>query len=311
MKCLSIHLTDLCNSKCSFCVVGSPLYVKDSIQYDEVLGFLRDNADHSYDVVNIHGGEATVHPRFLETLETIRNLGYPQVHLQTNGITLAKMEFARQLVSLGVNLFIISLHGDSALLQDELTDTPGGFAKTSEGIRNVKRLNAAVRTNTVITRQNVDRLSAITRLACDLGVDHINLSNLHPTGSAYFGINRLSVDFCTSRANLYTAVDEALALGKAVTLEGFPYCVVEEKAGLRLNSSYRDIKMLMRGKVITNYDEFMTRSCRVFGEPCKQCSAQDLCGGVYPEYVQFYGWNEFSPIPSESDQVVRLTRSSH
>lgn len=296
MKCLSIHLTDLCNSKCSFCVVGSPLYAKDSIRHEEVLNFLRANAGQSYDVVNIHGGEATVHPRFLETLEAIRDLGYGEVHLQTNGITIAAMEFARRLVSLGVTLFIVSLHGDSAALQDELTDTPGGFDKTIQGIRNAKQLDAKVRTNTVITRQNVARLSAIVGLACDLGVDHINLSNLHPTGSAYFGINRLSVNFRTVRENMYDAVDAALALGRAVTLEGFPYCVVREKSELHLNNMYRDIKMLMRSNVINNYDQFMNNACRVFGEPCERCTVRERCGGAYPEYVQFHGWHEFAPI---------------
>src|ERR1700733_1800353 len=134
MPTLSIHLTDLCNSKCSFCVVGSPLYTKDTIDYEQVVAFLRENAGREYETVNLHGGEATIHPRFLETLELVRTLNYHQVHLQTNGIRLADLVFAQQTVNLGVSLFIVSLHGNVESIQDRQTGTPGGFTQTLQGI---------------------------------------------------------------------------------------------------------------------------------------------------------------------------------
>src|SRR5882672_10436438 len=178
MRCLSIHLTDLCNSKCTFCVVASPLYRTDSVNYPEVTEFLKANANQGYQAVNLHGGEATIHPRFLETLGLISDLGYAEIHLQTNAITLSNPVFAREVVARGVTLFIVSLHGDTAALHDSQTHSPDGFYRTVQGIRNVKAGGARVRTNTVVTRQNLDRLPAISRLICELGVDHINFSNL-------------------------------------------------------------------------------------------------------------------------------------
>ncbi|HEY6252753.1 MAG TPA: radical SAM protein, partial [Candidatus Angelobacter sp.] len=93
-KFLSIHVTDLCNSTCSFCVVASPLYTKDTIEYSGIVKFLEANAGQGWDAVNLHGGEATIHPRFIEILEMIRRLDYPEVHLQTNAIKLADAGFA-------------------------------------------------------------------------------------------------------------------------------------------------------------------------------------------------------------------------
>ena len=185
-KFLSIHVTDLCNSTCSFCVVASPLYTKDTIQYKDIINFLKANAGQGWDAVNLHGGEATIHPKFIEILQTIRDEGYPEVHLQTNAIKLADAAFAEKIVKLGITKFIISLHGDTPEMQDSQTGTPGGFVRTIQGIRNVKAHGVHVRTNTVITRQNLSRLTNVCRLACELGVDHINLSNLHPVGSALF-----------------------------------------------------------------------------------------------------------------------------
>lgn len=296
MKCLSIHLTDLCNSKCSFCVVGSPLYAKDSISYEQVVSFLTENAGRAYDFVNIHGGEATIHPRFFDTLNLIQSLGYPEVHLQTNGIKLANLNFARNTIGLNVRLFIVSLHGDVSEVQDRLTDTRGGFERTVEGIRNVKMLGALVRTNTVVTSENVDRLPQISELAIKLGVDHLNFSNLHPVGSALFGLARMLPTFEEIRAYLYPAINIAVAQRRHVTLEGFPYCSVRERMELQLNNETRGIRMLYRGRVLEDYDVFMNDVMRIFGEPCENCAVRALCGGVYKQYVDLRGWEEFASV---------------
>jgi MoaA/NifB/PqqE/SkfB family radical SAM enzyme len=304
MRCLSIHLTDLCNSKCTFCVVASPLYRRDSIDYRDVVEFLKANAGRGYEAVNLHGGEATIHPRFLETLALIIQLGYREIHLQTNAISLSNVDFARQVIANGVSLFIISLHGDTAQLHDSQTHSGGGFERTVQGIRNVKSGGARVRTNTVVTRQNVERLLAISQLACELGVDHINFSNLHPVGSALFARERIMPSFEEIRPQLTAASDYALQQRRRVTLEGFPFCTVGHLTHLHLNNQYREIRMLMRGHVIDNYDDFMSDKCRTLGPPCQGCSARDDCGGVYPEYVELRGWSEFIPITSALPREV-------
>ncbi len=243
MRCLSIHLTDLCNSKCTFCVVASPLYKRDSVDYGDVVEFLKANANQHYDAVNLHGGEATIHPRFMETLALITDLGYGEIHLQTNAITLSTRAFAREVIARGVTLFIVSLHGDTALLHDSQTHSAGGFDRTLQGIRNVKAAGARVRTNTVVTRQNLEHLPTISRLACNLGVDHINFSNLHPVGSALFARERIMPTFEEIRSYLTDAADYALDQHRRVTLEGFPYCTVGHLGHLHLNNEYRDIRM--------------------------------------------------------------------
>ena len=90
MKAFSVHLTDVCNSKCNFCIVGLAHMSEDTIVRRRVSRFLRENAGHGYEAVNLHGGEATIRRDFLEILEEIQELGYPTVFLQTNGRKLAR-----------------------------------------------------------------------------------------------------------------------------------------------------------------------------------------------------------------------------
>ncbi|WP_377268734.1 radical SAM protein [Peterkaempfera sp. SMS 1(5)a] len=294
MKQLSMHVTDLCNEKCGFCVVGSPLAKSDSVQYNELINFLIANADEGFDSLNLHGGEPTILPRLMELLETASVFGYPEVQIQTNGRRLKDRGFVDKLKERGVRLFVISLHGADSHVQDCLTQTPGGFAETIEGIRNAKAAGIQVRVNTVITRMNMGQLGNICRLCVELGVDHINISNLHPVGSGYFALDMQAPTVRETRTHLLPVLDELVGQGHKITLEGFPLCVVAPYQRLAIEDGTRFIRMMYQGAVYDNYDEFMDDQTREYGAPCDGCALRSECGGVYLEYAERRGWDEFA-----------------
>jgi MoaA/NifB/PqqE/SkfB family radical SAM enzyme len=299
MKTLSIHITDLCNSRCNFCVVGSPLYAKDTVELEKTLNFIRTNAGSGYSVVNIHGGEPTIHPKFFELLQSIKDAGFPEVYVQTNGIKLAERGFVERARSLGVTWFVVSLHAASGDIQDALTDTAGGWERTIAGIENAVSSGVSVRTNTVVMRQNVSTLENITQLACDLGVNHLNYSNLHSVGSGLLSFAKIAPTFDDVREPLDAAVELAYAHGRVVTIEGFPYCTIPRWLHLQLYEQNREIRMLMRGRVLDSYDDFMNDHMRAFGPPCECCAVRERCGGVYREYSTYRGWDEFTPFSGD------------
>lgn len=292
MKQLSMHVTDLCNSKCGFCVVGSPLAKTDSVVYGDLMRFLIENSDDGYESVNMHGGEPTIHPRLFDLLTAIEVLGYPRVEIQTNGRRLKDQGFVDRLAAKNVRKFVISLHGSDAGVQDLLAQAPGGFDETVQGIRNAKRAGISVRTNTVMTRMNAGQLGNIVRLAVELGVDHVNISNLHPVGSGYFALDLQGMSVEQTREALLPVLDE-LASQTTITLEGFPLCVVTPWERLAIEDGTRFIRMMYQGQVHDNYDEFMDKECRSYGPPCNGCALREQCGGVYNEYAERRGWEEF------------------
>jgi MoaA/NifB/PqqE/SkfB family radical SAM enzyme len=243
--------------------------------------------------VNFHGGEPTIHPNLFNLLETVRILGYPEVQIQTNGRKLKDPRFTQDLVDRGVRLFVISLHGSDACVQDALAQAPGGFHETMEGIRNAKRAGAKVRTNTVLTRMNMGQLAAICELCVDLGVDHINISNLHPVGSGFFALDLQAPTVAETRSVLLPVLDALRDRPVTVTLEGFPLCVVTPYEALAIEDGSRFIRMMYQGEVHDNYDAFMDAQQREFGPPCDGCSLRALCGGVYHEYAERRGFGEF------------------
>lgn len=293
MKQLSLHVTDLCNSKCTFCVVGSPLAKSDSVVYADLVHFLIANSGQGYESVNFHGGEPTIHPQLFNLLETVRILGYPEVQIQTNGRKLKDPRFVQKLVDGGVRLFVISLHGSDAGVQDLLAQAPGGFHETLEGIRNAKRAGVKVRTNTVLTRMNMGQLANICQLCVDLEVDHINISNLHPVGSGFFALDLQAPTVAETRAALLPVLDALSDRPITVTLEGFPLCVVTPYEQLAIEDGTRFIRMMYQGAVHDNYDAFMDAQQREFGPPCDGCALRTVCGGVYHEYAERRGFAEF------------------
>lgn len=296
VKTLSIHLTDLCNEKCVFCVVGIPERTFDSIVPAKVKKVIEENASLGYEAVNLHGGEPTVHPGFLNTLELIKQCGYPVVHLQTNARRLKDFELVTRLRELNVRLFIISVHGMDAETHDGLTRTKGGFVQTVQGIQNVKAAGGFIRTNTVITHQNIQQLPEMVDWLLDLGVDHINISNMHPVETAYLNFELVTPTVEETARWVPEAVRRAVARNAPVTLEGFPFCTVPGCDPYHLGRRDGVIAMEIRGFWIEDYDRFMDEVCRVKSLQCSHCIHDAACGGVYREYIEKRGWAEFHAV---------------
>lgn len=296
MKALSVHLTDICNSKCSFCIVDSPFVKDDSISRKRVSRFLQDNAGKDFEAVNIHGGEATIRKDLLDILDEIRDLGYPTVWLQTNGRKMAHMKYAQELVNRNVSLFIVSMHGATSLTQDRISKALGSFEQAVKGVRNAKELGAKIRTNSVVCKDNYTEVADIATLCMDLGADHVNLSALHTAGTAFRNFWEVTPRYDEIQQYVFEAVDRAVARDRVITLEGFPYCAIPGYEKFMIDWKENQFKMLYRKYVFEDYENYMDANARVKDERCGGCLHNNSCGGVYKEYAEMIGWDEFHPV---------------
>jgi MoaA/NifB/PqqE/SkfB family radical SAM enzyme len=296
MKALSIHLTDICNSKCTFCIVDSPYMKQDTIMRRRVSRFLSEHAGQGYEGVSLHGGEATIRRDFLEILDEIREKGYPTVHLMTNARKLARMEFARSVVDKGVSLFIVSMHGATAQTQDRISGSQGSFDQAVQGIRNVKALGATVRTNSVVCKDNYTELPDIIDLCLDLGADQVNLSALHTSGTALRNFWEVTPRYDEIQPYVLQACERAVRRGVRLLMEGFPYCTVPGYERFLVDWEHNKYKVLYRSFVMDDYEDHMDDFTRVKDERCGGCVFNDVCGGVYKEYAELIGWDEFHPV---------------
>jgi hypothetical protein len=79
-----------------------------------------------------------------------------------------------------------------------------------------------------------------------------------------------------------------------VTLEGFPLCAIAPYQQLAIEDGTRFIRMMYHGGVYDDYDEFMDTQTSEHGAPREGCPLRADCGGVYLEYAERRGWDEFA-----------------
>ena len=152
-SCLSIvEITDHCNLDCPICYASSgthrPEY-RTLAQVERMLDAVVRN-EREPDVVQISGGEPTLHPQFFEIMEAARARPIRHVMVNTNGIRIATEEgFAERLVPYGSS-FEVYLQFDS-FERDALLSLRGADLRAirERALEKLNRLN--VSTTLVVT----------------------------------------------------------------------------------------------------------------------------------------------------------------
>jgi len=169
-SCLTIiEITDRCNLTCPTCYAGSsPTYGRHRTM-DEIKAMFKAIIDNEKepDVVQISGGEPTMHPQFFEILDYAKTLPIKHLMLNTNGIEIAKsLEFTERLKQYTPD-FEIYLQFDS-FKEDALQSLRGAKLKKirEKAIENLNHLNLS--TTLVVTLQkglNDDEIGEIIEYA--------------------------------------------------------------------------------------------------------------------------------------------------
>ncbi|WP_417445116.1 radical SAM protein [Joostella sp.] len=154
-SCLTIvEVTDRCNLTCPTCYAGSsPTYGRHRTleEVKKMLDAVVAN-EKNPDVVQISGGEPTIHPDFFEIMDYAKSLPIRHLMLNTNGLRIAKeKEFAKRLKEYTPD-FEIYLQFDS--FDDEVLKEMRGATLSSirkQAIENLNELNLS--TTLVVTLQ--------------------------------------------------------------------------------------------------------------------------------------------------------------
>jgi pyruvate-formate lyase-activating enzyme len=182
---LVLNLTYRCNNHCAFCAVGNR--PRRDGELARQLEALERSRREGATLLDLDGGEPTLHPGLFDVLARARALGYQRISVTTNGRRCAYGPYAQRLVRAGVSSVLVSLHGPDAATHGDLVGVPEAFDQTTEGIRQLVAAAPAgveIGVNTTVVRGNVDRLTELAALVHSLGVRWLNLQFLTPFGRA-------------------------------------------------------------------------------------------------------------------------------
>lgn len=293
MERLELHLTYTCPERCQFCSEEHRMqrFRSFAVTWGRIATVLRTNAERGVTNLHLTGGEPTIHPEFIKTLQLARKLGM-RTSVGTIGTMLCREDFAREaLPHLDEALF--SLHGPDAATHDGMARRSGSFERVTEAIRMCKRVdpefNAYV--NTVVTQQNVDALPATAALAASLGASLIVVSNLTPEGLGLDAYERLAVPL-EKLAQILPQVPSA-ATPATVRFFGTPMCVLGEHRMLS-NDLHWDPRVTVEwgeepGKVMfTGFYNWTPDRKRVHVPRCDGCDLKTVCMGVFDRYAELY-----------------------
>jgi hypothetical protein len=104
---LLIEITQRCNLTCPTCYAGSSPERDEFLSlaaFAELLDGLLAKGKGDADLIQLSGGEPTIHPELFAILDHALACGVRQVYVNTNGIRLADQRFAEQLAARGARV---------------------------------------------------------------------------------------------------------------------------------------------------------------------------------------------------------------
>jgi PqqA peptide cyclase len=186
---LVAELTYRCPLRCVYC--SNPVDFArhgDGLDTEDWLRIFREAEELGVVQLNLTGGEPLLR-RDLETLvETARGLDL-YTNLITSGIPLTRERLA-ELKRRGIDNVQVSIQDVAAETSDRIAGLKS-FARKLEVARWVKELGLPLTLNTVLHRDNLDRVEQVVALAESLAADRLELANTQYLGWAL--VNRAAL----------------------------------------------------------------------------------------------------------------------
>ena len=301
-----------CNNKCLHCIVepGRLLLEKNEIKQDASLSEIKETIDKARDMglksITLTGGEITLREDANDIIRYACGTDL-YVSIQTNGRLIDKLNFELlELYKSKVN-FTVALHGSNHLVHDAVTQCEGSFFETARNMRKLIMDGFSVTGKIVISKINLSDLHKLILLLNDMGVKETLVAFPHA--------GCFSTDVFSAVVPRYTEVDsvinsiyedEALC-GMRLETESIPMCFIRNPTNWGLSVDFKEIldelySVSNSGKVnvLMTKETYDWRTARKNmkrkGPLCSQCVMNPYCEGVWEEYVEAFGTDEFVPL---------------
>jgi len=173
----TMELTHACNLRCLHCYnydrsrscANKPNH--QEMPYKKMTSVISEVAAAGCLYFGMTGGEPLLHPRIYDLIAHARKEGLA-ISLLTNG-SLLNASTVGQLADLHVFAIAISLYGSTAKVHEAITQTPGSFEKTIQGIRLCKEQGIRTKVKFMLFETNARHLAEMITLAKELDVPFV------------------------------------------------------------------------------------------------------------------------------------------
>lgn len=176
----AFEITRRCPLHCRHCRAAADGHKEDALTTEQCISILRSLASFGHCVAILTGGEPMARADFFEILQAGRQMGL-RMAAATCGWYLDEAA-AERLKKADVLSISFSLDGADAQTHDAFRDSPGAFQTTMKAVQTARKAGLDFQINTTITKQNLEQIDRIARLAEEAGAFCWNPFILVPVG---------------------------------------------------------------------------------------------------------------------------------
>lgn len=294
MRCLNLKLTYACTNCCSFCFSS---YLKDEVIGEA--GLLREVEDgyrRGCRELVLSGGEPTLRPDVLRNvMEHADEVGYQKYIIQTNGSGFADhtdlIPMLKKFSEKTDVCISFSVHGHTAQIHDEMSQTSGAFEKLMRAICRVQNeTSCSIYTNTVMSRTNLPWLQDLALMLLTFQPEIMQFSMMHLKQPG-----PLSTGLLEAAGAVHTLdgfVDRSI-----LRTEGIPYCLLHGMETCVGESYWPNTLDLYNrdSELMTDFDQ-LGHGMRWKQPNCQNCLMDEICMGIWREHEEEFSQLGVRPI---------------
>lgn len=189
---IDLALTYGCNNQCSHCYNEADRLSMPSLTLNKWREVLNKISEIGIPHVILTGGEATLHPDFLEIVRYADSLGLV-VGLNSNGRAISDSKFMHQIAQAGLNHVQITLGSCYPEVHDSMMGARS-FHQTVKGISAAVDSGVHVITNTTLIRSNISHVEEIIDFIYERGVRTFAMNGMIFAGGGFANPEALHAD---------------------------------------------------------------------------------------------------------------------
>lgn len=299
MNHIEIPIWNKCNNQCLMCTNTESMRKADVFNYDSVINYLereiQKNKIKNLQTIGLTGGEPTICPDFFRIMNYLEQR-FPKANIRilTNGRMLAYDNFRKKCLTFRNIDFIIPLHGYDTKTHDRITQVPGSFLQTVEGVKRLleeKKTGQKIEIRIIATRLNLKIIPKIIELIKGrfLAIDRLVLIFLEFEGQAELNKDKVGISYRQIQPTLWQ-IKKYFKLFQDFRLYHFPLCILEPDFW---PYCWRTLP-----------EEEIT-----YPPECKKCQLKKYCLGIHKSYLNYVKKPEVRPWKNLKGIEIKETES--
>ena len=296
-----VILGQKCNCACIMCGIpglGENLF----LSREDLNELMEDWELTGRDVIELCGGEPTIHPEFLDLCRSVTDETPADVWVLSNGIRFSDERFSKALSEIDIAGVVVPLYSHAPEVHDTITGRAGSFRRTVKGLELLQSMDVPIVVKYIPLSLNYletpEYVSFLRERFPSQSLLFVGLCLDHP-GEAHKNVERVAAEYAEIAGPLEAAIDIGAEARMKMGLLYFPICVFHEPYWTNFD--------LGRGgdDSVAHYWEMLHKvspeETPDLPPVCGDCSVHGRCHWKWDGYVKHYGTDKIHPVTARPE----------